>query len=177
MIPEIGQFALILALSLAICQAVLPLVGAHRGDAAMMNVGRTAALGHFVFVAVSFACLIWAFLNDDFSVLYVANHSQLALPTLYKVSAVWGAHEGSLLLWILLLAGWTVARTIMIGPPMMMVGIPAKQAFLGAAIASSLISVFTLLRIFDAKHTGLAGLKGAPSNRRRPAVRRPTRRR
>ncbi len=109
MIPEIGQFALILALSLAICQAVLPLVGAHRGNAAMMSVGRSAAAGHFFFVAVAFACLTWAFLNDDFSVLYVANHSQLALPTLYKVSAVWGAHEGSLLLWILVLAAWTLA--------------------------------------------------------------------
>jgi cytochrome c-type biogenesis protein CcmF len=109
MIPEIGQFAMILALSLAICQAVLPLVGAHRGDEAMMRVARTAATGHFLFVAVAFACLTWAFVNDDFSVLYVANHSQLALPTIYKVSAVWGAHEGSLLLWILLLAGWTVA--------------------------------------------------------------------
>jgi cytochrome c-type biogenesis protein CcmF len=109
MIPEIGQFALILALSLAICQAVLPLVGAHRGDAAMMGVARTAAFGQFLFVAVAFGCLTWAFLNDDFSVRYVAGHSQLALPTLYKVSAVWGAHEGSLLLWILLLAAWTVA--------------------------------------------------------------------
>jgi cytochrome c-type biogenesis protein CcmF len=109
MIPEIGQFAMILALSLAICQAVLPLVGAHRGDEAMMRVARTAATGHFLFVAVAFACLTWAFVNDDFSVLYVANHSQLALPTIYTVSAVWGAHEGSLLLWILLLAGWTVA--------------------------------------------------------------------
>ena len=109
MIPEIGQFALILALSLAICQAVFPLVGAHRGDAGMMGVARTAATGQFLFVAVSFACLTWAFLNDDFSVLYVANHSQLALPTMYKVSAVWGAHEGSLLMWILILAAWTVA--------------------------------------------------------------------
>ena len=106
MIPEIGQFALILALSLAICQAVLPLVGAHRGNVAMMEVGRTAAAGQFLFVAVAFACLTWSFINDDFSVLYVANHSQLSLPTLYKVSAVWGAHEGSLLLWILLLASW-----------------------------------------------------------------------
>ncbi len=109
MIPEIGQFALILALSLALCQSILPLVGAHRGDAAMMGVGRTAATGQFLFIAVAFGCLTWAFLSDDFSVLYVANHSQLALPTLYKVSAVWGAHEGSLLLWILILAAWTVA--------------------------------------------------------------------
>ena len=109
MFPEIGQFALILALSLAICQTVLPLVGAHRGDVAMMGVARTAATGQFLFVAVAFGCLTYAFLTDDFSVLYVANHSQLALPTIYKVSAVWGAHEGSLLLWILLLAAWTVA--------------------------------------------------------------------
>ncbi len=109
MIPELGQFALILALSLAICQAVLPLVGAHRNDAVMMGVARTAATGHFVFAAIAFACLTWAFVSDDFSVLYVANHSQLALPTIYKISAVWGAHEGSLLLWILLLAAWTLA--------------------------------------------------------------------
>jgi len=109
MIPEIGQFSLILALMLAIAQGVLPLLGAHRGDATMMVAGRSAAMGQFLFVAVSFACLTWAFLNSDFSVLYVANHSQLSLPTMYKVSAVWGAHEGSLLMWILLLSAWTVA--------------------------------------------------------------------
>jgi cytochrome c-type biogenesis protein CcmF len=109
MIPEIGQFALILALSLAIAQGVLPLIGAHRNDVAMMRVGKTAALGQFVFVAIAFGCLTWSFLSSDFSVLYVANHSQLSLPTIYKVSAVWGAHEGSLLMWILILAAWTVA--------------------------------------------------------------------
>ncbi len=109
MIPEIGQFALVLALSLAICQGVLPLVGAHRNDAAMMQVGNTAALGQFLFVAVAFGCLTWSFLSDDFSVLYVANHSQLSLPTMYKISAVWSAHEGSLLMWILILCAWTFA--------------------------------------------------------------------
>jgi len=109
MIPEIGHFALILALSLAICLGVLPMLGAYRNDAAMMAVARPAAIGQFVFIAISFACLTWSFLQSDFSVLYVANHSQLALPTYYKISAVWGAHEGSLLLWVLLLAGWTVA--------------------------------------------------------------------
>lgn len=108
MIAEVGHFALILALSLAICQGVLPLIGAHRNDAAMMSVARPAALGQFVFVAIAFGCLTWSFVQSDFSVLYVANHSQLALPTVYKISAVWGAHEGSLLLWILLLCGWTV---------------------------------------------------------------------
>jgi cytochrome c-type biogenesis protein CcmF len=109
MIPEIGHFALILALSLAACQAVLPLVGAHRGDSAMMAAARPAARGQLIFVLVSFCCLAWSFLTSDFSVLYVANHSQLALPDIYKFSAVWGAHEGSLLLWVLILAIWTVA--------------------------------------------------------------------
>jgi len=108
MIAEVGHFALILALSLAICQGVLPLVGAHRNDPVLMAVARPAANGQFVFVAISFACLTWSFLQSDFSVLYVANHSQLSLPTVYKISAVWGAHEGSLLLWVLLLSGWTV---------------------------------------------------------------------
>jgi cytochrome c-type biogenesis protein CcmF len=108
MVPEIGHFALILALSLAVCQAVLPLLGAHRNDAAMMAVARPAATGQLVFVAISFACLTWSFVQSDFSVLYVANHSQLALPTVYKISAVWGAHEGSLLLWVLLMSVWTV---------------------------------------------------------------------
>jgi len=109
MIPEIGHFALILALALAVCQGVLPMIGAQRNDSTMMSVGRNAAYGQFIFVAISFACLIVAFLQDDFSVLYVANHSQLALPTGYKVSAVWSAHEGSLLMWILILAAWTMA--------------------------------------------------------------------
>jgi len=108
-IPEIGQFALILALALAVVQGVVPLLGAQRNDEAMMAVGRSAAAGQFLFVAIAFGCLTYAFLTSDFSVLYVANHSQLSLPTLYKVSAVWGAHEGSLLMWILLLAGWTIA--------------------------------------------------------------------
>ena len=109
MIPELGHFALILALSLALCQGVLPLYGAHRNNAALMSVARTAAQGQLFFVAFAFGCLTWSFLQSDFSVAYVANHSQLALPTVYKVSAVWGAHEGSLLLWILLMGMWTVA--------------------------------------------------------------------
>jgi cytochrome c-type biogenesis protein CcmF len=109
MIPEIGHFSLILALALASCQAILPLVGVHRNDAAMMAVARPAAYGQFLFVAISFGCLITAFVQSDFSVLYVASHSQLALPTPYKVSAVWSAHEGSLLMWLLILAGWTTA--------------------------------------------------------------------
>jgi cytochrome c-type biogenesis protein CcmF len=109
MIPEIGHFALILALALALVQGVLPLVGAHRNDLILMGVARSAAYGQLFFVAIAYACLTYAFLNNDFSVLYVANHSQLSLPTMYKVTAVWGGHEGSVLLWILLLAAWSVA--------------------------------------------------------------------
>jgi cytochrome c-type biogenesis protein CcmF len=109
MIPEIGHFALILALALAIVQGILPLVGAHRGDATLMSVARPAIAGQLLFVALAYACLTWAFLHDDFSVLYVASHSQLALPFMYKATAVWGGHEGSVLLWILLIAAWTGA--------------------------------------------------------------------
>jgi cytochrome c-type biogenesis protein CcmF len=108
-IPEIGHFALILALALALVQGILPLVGAHQNNVAMMSTARTAAVGHLVFVIIAYACLTWAFLQNDFSVAYVANHSQLALPTMYKVTAVWGGHEGSVLLWILILVCWTVA--------------------------------------------------------------------
>ena len=109
MTPEIGHFALILALSLALCQGILPLVGAYRNDSAMIAVAAPAALGQFVFVAVAFGCLIWSFIQNDFSVLYVASHSQLSLPLMYRISAVWGAHEGSLLLWVLTLSLWTAA--------------------------------------------------------------------
>ena len=109
MIPEIGHFALILALALAIVQGVLPLVGAQRNDSTLMGVARPAAYGQLFFAAIAYACLTAAFLSSDFSVLYVANHSQLALPTMYKITAVWGGHEGSVLLWILLLSAWSVA--------------------------------------------------------------------
>ncbi|MEM7431560.1 MAG: heme lyase CcmF/NrfE family subunit [Pseudomonadota bacterium] len=109
MIPELGHFALILALALAGVQGLLPLIGAHKNDVALMRLGRSAAYGQFLFVAISYACLTTAFLTDDFSVKYVALHSQFDLPTMYKVSGVWGGHEGSLLLWVLMMAVWTIA--------------------------------------------------------------------
>ena len=109
MIPEIGHFALILALALSLCQGILPLYGAHRGDQGLMAVARPAAAAQLAFVTIAFGCLATSFLQSDFSVAYVAHHSQLALPAIYKFSAVWGAHEGSLVLWILLAAVWTVA--------------------------------------------------------------------
>jgi cytochrome c-type biogenesis protein CcmF len=107
--PEIGQFALALALILAVVQGTFPLVGAHRGNQAWMGLARTAAQGQFVFVALAFACLTYAFVVNDFSVAYVANNSNTTLPVEYRVAAVWGGHEGSLLLWVLVLASWMVA--------------------------------------------------------------------
>jgi cytochrome c-type biogenesis protein CcmF len=109
MTPEIGHFALVIALCLAVVQGVLPVVGAQRGITQWMAAARPIAIGQFVFLAISFACLVTAFIQNDFTVLYVANNSNTALPLQYRISAVWGAHEGSLLLWSLILSGWTVA--------------------------------------------------------------------
>jgi cytochrome c-type biogenesis protein CcmF len=109
MIAELGLFALILALLLAVAQGTLPLLGAARGDAALMAVGRSAAYGQFFFVGLAYAALTYAFLTDDFSLTYVATHSNSLLPTQYKVSGVWGGHEGSLLLWVLILSIWGAA--------------------------------------------------------------------
>ncbi len=107
MIPEYGQLALNFAMLLALGLAVLPLAGTLYGRVVWMATGRSLATGLFVFVAVAYACLTWAFYQDDFSVKYVANHSNSMLPMIYKLCAVWGGHEGSLLLWMLILAGWT----------------------------------------------------------------------
>ena len=112
MIPEIGHFALTLALFLALIQGVLPILGAARGDAVLMGLARPAALGQFVFVALAFGCLTQAFLSNDFSVLYVAEHSNSQLPMEYRFAAVWGGHEGSLLLWTFILTLWTVAVSL-----------------------------------------------------------------
>jgi cytochrome c-type biogenesis protein CcmF len=109
MIPELGQFALVLALLLAAAQAVFGLVGAHRKDARWMAVVRPAVAGQFVLATFAMGVLIHAFVTFDFSVLYVASNSNSALPTFYRVSALWGAHEGSLLLWVWILAAWTLA--------------------------------------------------------------------
>ncbi|MCD0501408.1 heme lyase CcmF/NrfE family subunit [Bordetella petrii] len=112
MIPELGLLSLILALCLAMVQASLPLAGARHGNVTWMRLARPAAWGQLGFLALAFTCLAHAFLADDFSVAYVAHHSNSALPWYYKLSAVWGAHEGSLLLWALMLAGWTCAVSL-----------------------------------------------------------------
>ena len=108
-IPEIGQFSLILALAASVILSIYPLIGASRGNTGMMLLARPLAYAMFGFLLVSFACLTWAFIDHDFTVLYVASNSNSLLPLEYRISAVWGAHEGSLLLWVLILAGWAAA--------------------------------------------------------------------
>ena len=112
MIPEIGQFSLILALMLALVQGVLPIVGAARGSRAWMDVARPAAQGQFLFVAIAFICLGWSFASNDFSVLNVATNSNSQLPLQYRIAATWGSHEGSILLWVLMLGIWTAGVTL-----------------------------------------------------------------
>jgi cytochrome c-type biogenesis protein CcmF len=109
MLPELGQIALILALLVAMLQAVLPLAGAQRGKASWMEVARPAAYAQLWLVMLAFIALTVAFVQQDFSVKYVAGNSNSLLPMVYRYTAVWGSHEGSLLLWALVLAIWTGA--------------------------------------------------------------------
>ncbi|HTL27410.1 MAG TPA: heme lyase CcmF/NrfE family subunit, partial [Burkholderiales bacterium] len=109
MIAELGHFALALALGVALAMAILPLAGAARGNARWMRFARPAAAAQFFLVATAFGALAWSFAQNDFSVAYVAQNSNSKLPLQYRLSAVWGGHEGSLLLWILMLSGWTLA--------------------------------------------------------------------
>jgi cytochrome c-type biogenesis protein CcmF len=112
MIPELGHFALIVALCIAGVQAVLPLIGAQRGDATWMALARPAAQGQLVFVVIAFACLAESFVANDFSVLNVASNSNSLLPLRYRFAATWGSHEGSLLLWVLMLNLWMTAVSV-----------------------------------------------------------------
>ena len=109
MIPELGHFALILALFMVLVQGTLPLIGAARGSLPWIALARPAARAQFLLVATAFGCLTWAFVANDFSVVYVAQHSNSRLPLIYRIAGVWGGHEGSLLLWMLMLSGWTLA--------------------------------------------------------------------
>jgi len=109
MIPELGQFSLIIALFLALTMGVLPIVGAARNNPVLIGIARPLAYGLLVFVVLAFAILANAFLNNDFSVLYVSQHSNSGLPLHYRFAAIWGGHEGSLLLWVTILSIWTAS--------------------------------------------------------------------
>ena len=112
MIAEIGNIAIVLALLLASLLAIYPMWGAQTNHRLMISSAKPLAVGLFVFTAIAYACLTNRFLADDFSVAYVANHSNSLLPWYYKVTAVWGGHEGSFLLWVLIFSIWTVAVAV-----------------------------------------------------------------
>lgn len=112
MIPELGHYALILALLLSVVQAGFSFRGAMRADSVWMTAGISAARGQFIFTGIAFVSLGYAFYSNDFSVLYVASNSNSALPIQYRLAAIWGGHEGSMLLWVMTLSLWTLAVTI-----------------------------------------------------------------
>ncbi|MEO1140685.1 MAG: cytochrome c biogenesis protein CcsA, partial [Pseudomonadota bacterium] len=135
MITELGHFALILAFFVACFQAVVPLVGAHNRWAGWMAVAEPAATLQFLLTAVSFAALTWAFVSSDFSLQLVVNNSHSAKPLLYKITGVWGNHEGSMLLWVLIVtlfgafAAWFGGNL----PPTLKARVLSIQALIGVA--------------------------------------------
>ena len=112
MIPELGNFALILALLLALIQGTLPIIGAARGIPSWIALARPVVQGQFVFIVIAFFCLAYSFVTSDFSVINVAQNSNSKLPLEYRFAATWGSHEGSLLLWTFMLASWSVAVSV-----------------------------------------------------------------
>ena len=143
MIPEVGHFALILAFCLAVILAVVPAWGAWQRNTAAMGLAPGLAVGMLVFIGISFGCLATAFLQDDFSVALVANNSNSLLPSIYKFSAVWGNHEGSLLLWVLILALWTAAVALL-SPQLPLVVLSRVLSVMGAVGVGFLaFSLFT----------------------------------
>jgi len=135
MIVELGHFALILAGAIAVVQMVVPFIGAQRGWGPWMAVAEPAAVAQFLFVGFSFAALTWAFVTSDFSLQLVTLNSHTAKPMLYKVTGVWGNHEGSLLLWVLILALFGAAAAWFGGnlPPALKARVLAVQAAVGVA--------------------------------------------
>jgi len=109
LIPELGHLALIIALGFALCLSVVPLIGVYSAQQKLMSYAKPLAFGLFAFTAMSIVILAYSFVVDDFSIKYIAGHSNSHLPYYFKISAVWGGHEGSLLLWVFSLTAWTMA--------------------------------------------------------------------
>ena len=157
MIPELGQLALALALAVALVQAIFPLAGAHSGNLTWMSLARPAAQAHALLVAFAFGCLAWSFVNNDFSVSYVAMHSNGALPTHYRFAGVWGGHEGSFLLWCLILGVWMVAVSLFSAhlPDEMVARVLGLMGLLGAGfIAFMLFTSNPFERLIPAAEEG-----------------------
>lgn len=155
--PEIGHYALVLALILALVQSVVPLVGARWRDPALMNVGTSTALAQFVFVGLSFAVLTAAYIESDFSVVNVYENSHSLKPLVYKISGVWGNHEGSMLLWVLILAlfGALVALFGKGLPATLRANVLAAQGWVAVAFYIFILAASNpFLRVIDAPVEG-----------------------
>ena len=155
MIPEIGQFALIIALCIAVTQAVVPLAGTGLGIQRWVALAVPSAIAQLLFVGIAYACLTWAFLNHDFSVMYVAQNSNSQLPLIYLISGVWGGHEGSLLLWSLVLAVWTAAVAVF-SPNVPQVMRARVLSVLGMVSCGFLMFIIATSNPFDRLLPGLA---------------------
>ncbi|ETD83731.1 heme lyase CcmF/NrfE family subunit [Rhodobacter capsulatus] len=157
MIVETGHFALILALCVALVQAVIPLVGAQRGWSGWMAVATPAALAQFLLIATAFAALTWAFVSSDFSLKLVYENSHTDKPMLYKVTGVWGNHEGSMLLWVLILAMFGAAAAAFGGalPERLRARVLAVQGTIGVAfLVFVLFTSNPFLRLEEAPFNG-----------------------
>ena len=151
MIAELGHFALILAFAVSLFQASIPLYGAHRGWPAWMEAARPAAVAQFGLVGIAFAALTVAFVTSDFSVVLVYENSHSAKPMLYKISGVWGNHEGSMLLWVLILALFGAAAATFGAdlPPSLRARVLSVQASIGAAFYAFIIFTSNPFMRFD----------------------------
>lgn len=157
MIPEFGHFALILAFSVALAQMIIPALGLIYRRPRWMAVAETTAFLQFILVLVAYAILTYCFIIHDFSVLYVANTSNSKLPLMYRVSGVWGAHEGSLLLWALILSAWTAVLAFFSRryPPDMSAGVISVLGFISVGFLSfALFTSNPFLRHFPAPVDG-----------------------
>jgi cytochrome c-type biogenesis protein CcmF len=150
-VAEIGHFALILTLTLALAQSVVPFVGARVGDLNLMRFGSSAAIGQMVFLTVAFAALIACYVMSDFSVLNVAENSNSAMPLIYKVTATWGNHEGSMLLWVLIMAVFGAAVAIFGGnlPAPLKARTLAVQGMLGVGFLAFVLFTSNPFRRLD----------------------------
>jgi len=135
MIPELGHYALVLALALGLIQSVAPMVGVRMHDAVLMRLASSTALMQFVFVAFSFLALIACYVESDFSVATVYENSHSMMPLIYKITSVWGNHEGSMLLWVLILSffGALVAGFGFNLPTTLKAGVLSVQSWIACA--------------------------------------------
>ncbi len=142
MVAELGLLALIFALIFSLLLALLPIVGWYGRYSNLLAMAKPMAQGQFVFLLISFLLLVWVFLTDDFSVAYVAQQSNTRLPYYYKISGIWGGHEGSMLLWLLILAGWTLAVA------QFSKALPKDLVAVVLAVMGMVTAAFTLFTVF-----------------------------